>query len=305
MKHQITDTILMVRPANFGYNQETAVNNSFQTEEGSENKSAISEQALVEFDHMVKQLEDAGVNVIVIYDTPDPVKPDAIFPNNWISLHANKSVITYPMFAANRRLEKREDIVSMLEEKYEYNRRFTFDFYEAEDSFLEGTGSMILDRPNKIVYACISPRTNVKVLDKFCVLMNYQKVIFHALDDDNKQIYHTNVMMALGVDFVVICLDSIADPKERSIVEEKFKATNKQVVDITTAQMNQFAGNMMQVRTSGGEKVLVLSQAAYNSLKARQIKQLESLTKVLPIDISTIEKYGGGSVRCMMAEVFY
>jgi len=305
MKHQITDTILMVRPANFGYNQETAVNNSFQTEEGSENKSAISEQALVEFDHMVKQLEDAGVNVIVIDDTPDPVKPDAIFPNNWISLHANKSVITYPMFAANRRLEKREDIVSMLEEKYEYNRRFTFDFYEAEDSFLEGTGSMILDRPNKIVYACISPRTNVKVLDKFCVLMNYQKVIFHALDDDNKQIYHTNVMMALGVDFVVICLDSIADPKERSIVEEKFKATNKQVVDITTAQMNQFAGNMMQVRTSGGEKVLVLSQAAYNSLKARQIKQLESLTKVLPIDISTIEKYGGGSVRCMMAEVFY
>jgi len=305
MKHQITDTILMVRPANFGYNQETAVNNSFQTEEGSENKSAISEQALVEFDHMVKQLEDAGVNIIVIDDTPDPVKPDAIFPNNWISLHSNKSVITYPMFAANRRLEKREDIVSMLEEKYEYNRRFTFDFYEAEDSFLEGTGSMILDRPNKIVYACISPRTNVKVLDKFCVLMNYQKVIFHALDDDNKQIYHTNVMMALGVDFVVICLDSIADPKERSIVEAKFKATNKQVVDITTAQMNQFAGNMMQVRTSGGEKVLVLSQAAYNSLKARQIKQLESLTKVLPIDISTIEKYGGGSVRCMMAEVFY
>jgi len=305
MKHQITDTILMVRPANFGYNQETAVNNSFQTEEGSENKSAISEQALVEFDHMVKQLKDVGVNIIVIDDTPDPVKPDAIFPNNWISLHANKSVITYPMFAANRRLEKREDIVSMLEERYEYNRRFTFDFYEAEDSFLEGTGSMILDRPNKIVYACISPRTNVKVLDKFCVLMNYQKVIFHALDDDNKQIYHTNVMMALGVDFVVICLDSIADPKERSIVEAKFEATNKQVVDITTAQMNQFAGNMMQVRTSGGEKVLVLSQAAYNSLKARQIKRLESLTKVLPIDISTIEKYGGGSVRCMMAEVFY
>jgi hypothetical protein len=305
MKNQITDTILMIRPANFGYNQETAVNNSFQTEVSTENESDISKQAVVEFDNMVKVLEAAHVKVIVVEDTVDPVKPDALFPNNWISLHANKSIITYPMFAANRRIEKREDIVSMLEENYGYDRRFTFDFYESEDSFLEGTGSMVLDRANKIVYACISPRTNIKVLDKFCVLMNYQKVIFHSLDDEGEQIYHTNVMMAMGLDYVVICLDSIADPEERKIVEAKFASTNKYILDITTQQMNQFAGNMMQVKTTKGEAILVLSQAAYNSLKSSQIEKLESFNKLLPIDITTIEKYGGGSVRCMMAEVFY
>lgn len=301
---QITDTIMMVRPASFGYNEETAKNNSFQSNSRNEESSSIKEQAQMEFDRMVKTLEDHKVQVVVIEDSATPVKPDAIFPNNWISFHEDGRIITYPMYAENRRIERREDIVEKMEELKGFNRRYSLEQYEAENVFLEGTGSMILDRENKIVYACLSQRTDIKLLDKFSVLVGYKMVAFTSVDRQGDPIYHTNVMMALGEDFCVLVCDSIKDPEELSKVKESLKSTGKEIIDITYEQMESFAGNMLQVRGTDGQSHLVMSQTAYDSLDKSQIEKIESFTHPLPIDINTIEYYGGGSVRCMMAEVF-
>lgn len=302
MRH-ITDRIMMVRPASFQFNEETAANNAFQTAGDYDNKD-IKAKAIEEFDAMVALLRSKGITVEVIQDTELPVKPDAIFPNNWISFHKDGTVVTYPMFAENRRTERREDIIETLSEKYVVNKRYTFDYYEEEGRFLEGTGSMLFDRMHHIVYACLSPRTDIVILEKYSVLMGAKKIAFRSVDREGKDIYHTNVMMALGVDFCVICLESIKNEVEMKEILQSLEDTGKLVVDISYDQMEHFAGNMLQVANADGERYLVLSQAAHDSLTTKQIVTLSALTNILPIPIKTIETLGGGSVRCMMAEVF-
>jgi len=299
-----TDTILMVRPANFGFNAETAGNNAFQSNDRGETLVDIADQAREEFDAMVEILRSKGVDIIVVEDTDEPKKPDAIFPNNWISFHNNGAVVTYPMFAKNRRIERREDIIEGLKNKFVVDRRYTFEHYEDESLYLEGTGSMLFDRDRNIMYACLSERTDPQILDKFCVLMGSKRVVFHSVDRNGDAIYHTNVMMALGEDFAVLCTASIPKKEELNVLLDTLKSTGKDVIDISFDQMEAFAGNMLQVRNTAGKTFLVMSQTAYDSLNAEQVDHLSSKTTLLPININTIEYYGGGSVRCMMAEVF-
>lgn len=301
---QTTDTLLMIRPKNFAYNPATAKNNLFQTKEGSENKKEIKEKAKAEFDHFVEVLRASGVKIVVVEDKDKPELPDSVFPNNWITFHEPGWVITYPMFAGIRAKERREDIVDKISEEYNLSKRYSFEYYEEENMYLEGTGSMVLDRVNRIVYACISARTEPKLLDKWAVLNNYESVHFHAIGESGMPIYHTNVMMAMAEEFVVICLDPIENLNEIEKLKSNFMATNKEIIEITRPQMNAFAGNMLQVR-GNGENYTVMSTQAYKSLSALQISTIEKFTKILHSDIETIEKYGGGSVRCMMAEIFY
>ncbi len=294
----------MVRPANFGFNEETAESNAFQTSDPSESAGEISRRAVAEFDHFVEQLRGAGVEVIVIQDTAKPVKPDAVFPNNWVSFHEEGMIITYPMYAPVRRLERREDIIKSIQSGFRVEKKVQFEEYENIGQYLEGTGSMILDRPNKLVYACLSPRTELALLKRFCKLTGYELVAFHSVDGQRKEIYHTNVMMALGETFVVICLETVDDEEELALLLDKFAQTHKEVISISLEQMLAFAGNMLQVRNASGETFLVMSEQAYRSLREDQIQQIQKHTNILHSPIDTIEKYGGGSARCMMAEVF-
>ncbi len=300
----LTNNIMMIRPAKFGYNSETAKNNAFQTKDEKGESLETHMAAQQEFDELVAKLRSVGVNVLVIEDTATPVKPDAVFPNNWISLHGNGSVVTYPMFAENRRIERRQDIIDQLSEKYDIEKKYSFESYEEESLFLEGTGSMIFDRVNKVLYACLSARTDIEVLNKFGVLMDYRVVFFHSVDSEGNDIYHTNVMMALGEDFVVICLDTIKDELEKQKVLKSFKETNKRIIEISYKQMEQFAGNMLEVYGKDAKRYTVMSKAAYKSLTPEQINNINKTSNILYSDIKTIEQYGGGSVRCMMAENF-
>ncbi len=301
---QITDTILMVRPAHFGYNMETAQNNAFQTNDTSRTPEEISNLARQEFDHFVQKLRDHGIEVVVVEDTPEPIKADAVFPNNWISFHGNGQIITYPMFSSVRRKERREDIINTMINQFHFSDTVRLEQQFGEtDQFLEGTGSMILDRDHQLVYACISVRTHPDLVQQFCQHIRYRPILFHALDRDGQEIYHTNVMMAIGETFAVICLDCI--PKEeRNKVKAHLGETNKQIIDISLQQMEAFAGNMLQVRNKKEETFLVMSEQAYQSLTQKQITQIEKHTQILYSPLDTIEAYGGGSARCMMAEVF-
>lgn len=301
---QTTSHILMVRPANFGFNEQTAQSNAFQQNDSSLSALEIKRKAIREFDDFVYLLRQSGVDVIVMEDTYDPVKTDAVFPNNWVTFHSDGTIITYPMYAEVRRLERREDIIGKLAHQFDFDKRIRMEEAENRHKFLEGTGSMILDRAHKIVYACISPRTDVEILNEFCKTMGYEKVVFTAVDGDGKEIYHTNVMMALGETFVVICLETVKNEAERKLLLEKFNQTNKAVVEISLRQMLSFAGNMLQVRNKSGEPILVMSQQAFESLNKDQVRTLNQHTNLLYSPIDTIEKYGGGSARCMMAEVF-
>ncbi len=304
MKDGLTNTVLMIRPTNFGSNPDTIADNKFQNDMAEGSSSEISQKAIIEFDKMVNALTTEDVNVIVIQDTSTPVKPDAIFPNNWISSHSNSTLVTYPMMAATRRLERREDIVTKLTEEFGYKKRYSFEYHEEEDIYLEGTGSLVFDRLNKVVYACLSKRTNIKVLEKFSVLYNYDKVVFNASDRNGNPIYHTNVMMAIAKDHVVICLDSIRDIDERQSVVNKLNSSGKEIIEISYDQMEQFAGNMLQIKSKLGAPIMLMSGAAYDSLSSSQIDKLSSYSKIIKIPIPTIEHYGGGSVRCMVMEVF-
>ena len=301
---QITNTLMMIRPAKFGYNAETAQNNAFQTNDGGEDVDLIAQKARAEFDVLVQKLEVHDIEVMVIEDTPTPVKPDVVFPNNWISFHQDGSIMTYPMFSKVRRLERRADIIDKIKEKFTVNHLYSFESYETDEMFLEGTGSMILDRPNKLVYACTSIRTNEDILDEFSRLTGYQKIVFQSTDDAGQEIYHTNVMMAMGTSFVVICMESVRDEQQRQLLNDTFKTYNKEVIEISMAQMNAFAGNMLQVGKSEDHSFLVMSDAAYHSLTKQQIQTIEKHAQIIHSPIPTIEKYGGGSVRCMLAEVF-
>jgi hypothetical protein len=303
VKQQLTSQIMMIRPAHFGFNEQTATNNSFQSTDEFD-ADFLRNQAIIEFDAMVSKLRSNGIQISVVQDTLEPVKPDAIFPNNWISFHQNGAVITYPMYAPNRRIERREDIIDQLKHKFNVKNRYSFEFYEEEDLFLEGTGSMIFDRVHNIVYACLSQRTDATLIDKFNVLMGFQSVVFTSVDRDGKDIYHTNVMMALGEDFVVICMDSVPDDNSKQELIRIFEKTDKEIIDITYDQMEAFAGNMLEVKSIGGERYLVMSQSSYDVLTEPQKSALSAKTNLLPISIPNIEKFGGGSVRCMMAEIF-
>lgn len=305
MRSQTTSHILMVRPAHFAFNEETAASNAFQSREGDMSAAEIRRRAVAEFDAFVDRLRAAGVDVIVAEDSASPAKPDAVFPNNWVSFHQEGTIVTYPMFAPVRRLERREAVIdTVVQEGFAGGRRIRLEGNEAANRFLEGTGSIIFDHPHRLAYACLSPRTDAALLEELCREIGYEKVVFHAVDAKGQDIYHTNVMMALGETFVVICLDSVRDPAERRMLEEKFRATGKEIVDITLAQMNAFAGNMLQVSNRAGETILVMSSQAYNALTTSQIETLKKHTKLLHSPLETIETYGGGSARCMMAEVF-
>ena len=302
-RRQITDTLMMIRPLHFGYNEETAANNAFQSDDSEMTVEQISEKAIAEFDVFVNKLRNAGVTVEVIEDSAHPPKPDSVFPNNWISFHQSGGIITYPMFSKIRREERREDIVDLMTEKYRFTRRFSFEYYEEDEMYLEGTGSLVLDRVNKIAYACHSVRTEARILDKWAILNGYDTVLFHANDREGNPIYHTNVMMAMGKDYVVVCSESISKDDEKKELINSFKNSNKQIIDITYNQLESFAGNMLLVRGRDAD-IIVMSSQAYNSLEQHQIDILELSSTILHSDISTIEKFGGGSVRCMMAEVF-
>lgn len=299
----ITDTILMIRPKSFGPNAETLKDNAFQSSSKAGEEASIAKTALVEFDTMVEELRRHDIEVMVIEDKVEPNTPDAIFPNNWFSTHGS-SIVTYPMMAASRRAERREDVINKLVKERGYKKRYGFEYHEDEDLFLEGTGSMVLDRDKKIAYACLSQRTSIKVLEKFTVLYDYKKVVFNAVDDKGSAIYHTNVLMTVGTDYVIVCLDTIKSAEERAEVVDAIKSSGKELIDISLDQMNSFAGNMLQVKSKLGEKFLVLSKAAYDSLDTTQIDNLTKYNKLITPQIPTIEKYGGGSVRCMIAEVF-
>jgi hypothetical protein len=303
---QITSSILMVRPVNFGYNTETAASNAFQVAAPPTGAEEIQSLALKEFDLMVQKLQNEGVEVIVFEDAPTPYTPDSIFPNNWVTFHQDGRVVLYPMQATNRRLERKINIINQLQEKYGFKVSEIIDLshFEQEDKFLEGTGSMILDRENKLVYACHSSRTEPEVLNEFCKTFGYQSILFHATDLNNVPVYHTNVIMAIGLNFAIICLDSIKIPDEKQMVINSLLETGKNIIDISLNQMSKFAGNMLQVQNKDGINMLVMSQQGFESLSDPQKKKIESLTSVLYSDISHIETYGGGSARCMMAEIF-
>jgi hypothetical protein len=299
--NQSASTILMIRPASFGFNEQTAESNAFQ--QNHSNQEQVQEQALKEFDAFAGLLKSKGVNVIVLKDTKEPQKPDAIFPNNWVSFHDNGDVLLYPMQAENRRLERREDIIRKLEDQFRVNHIIDLGRFEIDNKFLEGTGSMVLDRENKIAYACLSPRTDTDVLDTFCRHLQYKAVTFNAIDAKQQAIYHTNVMMCIGSKFAVICLDSIADDTEKQLVTQSLMDTHKEVVSISPEQMNQFAGNMLEVQSTDGKSLLVMSESAHRSLTHGQVNTLEQYTEIVSANLTTIETVGGGSARCMLAEV--
>lgn len=298
---QSTSNLLMIRPVSFGYNDQTADSNAFQTR--SADQQQVQARALAEFDSFVKVLRDNKVNVTVIEDTLQPHTPDAIFPNNWVSFHDNGDVFLYPMQAENRRLERREDIIRRLEDNFAIKHIIDLSRFEREHKFLEGTGSMVLDRANKLAYACLSPRTDKTVLATFCEHMGYKAITFNAVDQKGMAIYHTNVLMALGSGFAVICLDSIRNTAEKECVIESLVHTHKQIIDISFNQMNHYAGNMLEVKNTDGDGLIVMSQSAYDALKEEEQDLLYSFGKLVYADISTIETNGGGSARCMIAEV--
>ncbi|WP_298484204.1 citrulline utilization hydrolase CtlX [uncultured Maribacter sp.] len=304
---QISNTILMIRPVNFRKNEQTAVNNYFQEDINLDEKTVIK-NAQKEFDAFVEVLRAKGVNVVVIEDTKTPDTPDSIFPNNWISFHSNGTVGLYPMFAENRRNERREDILTTLEEKgFIIENLMDYTSAEEDNLFLEGTGSLLLDRVNKKAYCALSDRANEELIIEFCEDFDYLPVIFSAyqsVGDKRMLIYHTNVMMCLAENFSVICLDAIDDKKERKNVVKHLKENGKEVIAISEEQIHHFAGNMLQVLGADNKRYLVMSSAAYNSLNSAQIKSIEKYCEILHSSLETIETCGGGSARCMMAEVF-
>lgn len=297
---QTTSHILMIRPVNFVFNRQTAVNNAFQV---ASDDNEVQQKALKEFDALVKKLQAKKIDVIVINDSPEPHTPDSIFPNNWISFHNDGSIVLYPMFAENRRLERKQNIIEQIQSNFAVSNKIDLSKYEDQQKFLEGTGSIVLDRDNKIAYACISPRTDKRVFREFCSIMNYEPVLFHAVDKNASAIYHTNVMMCVADNYIVLCLDCIPDKTELANLKETIYRSGKEIIDISFHQMNHFAGNMLQVNNEEGKKYLVMSTQAYDALTFEQISKLENYNEIIHSSLNTIEKNGGGSARCMMAEV--
>jgi len=306
--HQTTNTILMIRPIQFRMNEQTAVNNYYQKKKAAILPSTLNVKAQKEFDTFVAKLRSFGIHVIVVADTEEFDTPDSIFPNNWISFHQEGTVAMYPMFAENRRLERREDILEQVEnEGFLIENVMDYTAAEKDTIFLEGTGSMILDRENSKAYCALSPRADEELFIEFCEDFEYTPVIFTAnqtVNGKREKIYHTNVMMCIAETFVVICLSSIDDKAERKHLLKHFKEDGKKVIDISEDQVDCFAGNMLQVRGKGEERFLIMSQAALESLTPSQQSQIQHHCQIISSSLETIEACGGGSARCMMAEVF-
>ena len=298
---QTTDSVLMIRPHRFFANPETAQTNAFMTEAGT---AVTTEQALHEFDALASTLREHGVKVVVVDDTPDPATPDAVFPNNWFSTHADGRVVTYPMQPVSRRGERRVDIFALLGQEHRRHVRDIIDLseLEARDIFLEGTGSMVLDRVNKLAYACLSPRTHATGLAQFCAALGYTPVSFRAVGVDGTPVYHTNVMMCVGTRFIVACLESI-DSRDLARVQSDMQRRHE-LIEITHAQMNAFAGNMLELRAPDGSALLIMSGRARAALTSQQVAALERYARIVSVPINAIEDAAGGSVRCMLAEVF-
>jgi hypothetical protein len=290
----------MIRPSGFAYNAETAVNNAFQVKSSD---TDIQQKAAKEFDNFAEILRKNGVDVIITEDTAEPHTPDSIFPNNWVSFHDDGTLLLYPMYAVNRRAERKPHVLDKIAAKFDIRKKIDLSEYENKNLFLEGTGSMVLDRDNRIAYACLSPRTSEKVLEDFCRQMDYKAVVFDAIDISGKPIYHTNVMMCVADSYVVICLDSILNKAQREKTEAVIKDSGKAIVPISLEQMNRFAGNMLQVENFKGEKLLVMSTQAFESLTPEQLKLLQFFNRIIHSSLITIETNGGGSARCMMAEI--
>ncbi|MCF6130424.1 arginine deiminase-related protein [Flavobacterium sp. AS60] len=305
---QTTNSILMIRPVAFRMNEQTAVNNYYQKVLDGLSPETVNAKAQKEFDTFVAKLRKVGVNVIVVEDTLEPNTPDSIFPNNWISFHESGDVALYPMFAENRRAERREDILDILEDEgFQINQIVDYTSAEEDNVFLEGTGSLLLDRENGKAYCALSPRADEEVMIEFCEDFELTPVIFEAfqtVNGERKLIYHTNVMMCLGDTFAVICADCIDDKKERKMVLDSLRGDDKEIILITEEQVNNFAGNMLEVKGKNDERFLVMSESAYKSLTKKQIAQLEAHVEIIHSSLDTIEACGGGSARCMMAEIF-
>lgn len=304
LKH-FTNRVLMVRPAAFGYNNETAESNAFQNQVDL-SRDVILQNALNEFDRAVEILRDSGVEVFVAQDTPFPEKPDAVFPNNWISFHSNGEMILYPMEARNRRCERRLELVVELQQKLNFEQVFDLSYFEEKSLFLEGTGSVVFDHEHKKAYAAISSRTSADVMNELCTHLRYEPILFHAQDELGQAIYHTNVVMCVGVNFVVICLEAIATEteSERLLLLESIRNSGKEVLDISMKQLNDFAGNMLVLKNREDEPLLVLSATAKKSLNHHQLNFLSERVCLVVLPIETIETIGGGSARCMLAEIF-
>lgn len=302
---QITNNIMMIEPVSFNYNTETAINNYYQINNTALSKDEIQQKALKEFKEFVSLLRSKNINVIVFKDTENPKTPDSIFPNNWVSFHIDGEVVLYPMYAKNRRLERRNDIIQKLRDDFIVTKINDFSYYENQELYLEGTGSMILDRENKICYAAISDRTNKNIVNDFCNQLNFKPILFTSNQDvrgERLAIYHTNVMMCITTRFAIVCLDSIDCDEEKDRVIDILNETKKEIISISEEQTNKFAGNMLEVE--GDKKYLVMSKSAYSCLTENQIKKINKYCEILYSDLSTIEDYGGGSARCMMAEIF-
>lgn len=295
---------MMVRPVDFSFNWQTAGSNAFQNTAHGLDESIIRENAEKEFDAFVALLRQHGIEVILFDDTREPSTPDSIFPNNWISLDQHGRIALYPMQAPNRRQERRNDIVAHFMNGFRISEMKDFSQFENNEQFLEGTGSMVIDYVNDIMYACLSPRTDAALVDVFCKEMNYQPCTFLAVDENGKEIYHTNVMMCIGEKLAVVCLDSIRDETEKKKVSGSLTSTGHEIIDISYEQMNHFAGNMLELCNAEGQRFLVMSEQAKASLSEAQLAQIHQYDQILSPAVNTIETIGGGGVRCMMAEVF-
>ncbi|RTQ48865.1 amidinotransferase [Hymenobacter gummosus] len=297
-------TVLLVRPARFGYNAETAPSNHFQQPLAGLDAASVQQRAFAEFDGVVARLRGRGVRVLVFDDTAEPAKPDAVFPNNWLTLHADGRAVLYPMCAPNRRAERRPDILAALAREFSLREISDLSGHEAEDRFLEGTGSIIFDHTHHVAYAALSPRTDAALFAEVAAQLGYRPVAFRAHDTQGQAIYHTNVMMCLGPGFAVVCLASITDRAGRAAVATSLQATGHELIDISPEQVTRFAGNMLALQPATGPVVLALSQSAYDALTPAQRRTLGQYCELLPLPIPTIETIGGGSARCMLAEVF-
>ncbi|MBI4126483.1 MAG: amidinotransferase [Deltaproteobacteria bacterium] len=301
---QSASAVLMIRPASFGFNEITAASNVFQNKMDDLLPAEIQRRALVEFDAVASALKKNGITVEVIDDTLTPAKPDAVFPNNWIALQPDGTIVLFPMQAPNRRSERRRDIVEHLQKKFHVTRVLDFSASETRGKFLEGTGSIVFDHLNTIAYAILSPRTDAQLLERCATDLGYTSFAFHAVDRKGTPIYHTNVVMCVGTEFAVIALASIPDAAERARVKRTLQQSGRTIVEITETQVEHFAGNMLELTNAQGERIIVMSEQARQSLTSPQVSTLERFAHIVAIPIPTIETVGGGSVRCMLAEIF-
>lgn len=304
---QTTNKILMIRPARFFGNPETAVNNYYQCQNGDENPDEINQKAIAEFDSLVEKLKSVDIEIIQLQDSETPSTPDSIFPNNWFSTKRDGTLIYYPMFAENRRKERRPNFVNeLIDNNCIVKNQIDLSYFETSNIFLEGTGSIIFDHESNLAYCALSPRADEKLFRELCEMIQYEPICFHAfqsVEEKRELIYHTNVMMSIGSNYCVICLDSIDNLSERGFVKEKLQSTGKEIIEISEDQTEQFAGNILSLNNRI-EEIIAMSSQAYNAFSYEQIQRLASYGKIVHSPIPTIEKYGGGSVRCMIAEIF-